>query len=114
MMGTNYYAVRNRPSVEEPIHIGKCSAGWKFNFERHNDTCREPPVVWNTYNQVKNWLYENTVRSEEYVIMDEYDRIVPYSDLIDMIQAKQEEESEDNFVYSTNVDGYRFSDGPFW
>ena len=32
-MGTNYYVIPNRPSVEEPIHIGKSSMGWMFLFQ---------------------------------------------------------------------------------
>ena len=33
-MGTNYYAVKNKPTVSSPIHIGKSSMGWKFCFHR--------------------------------------------------------------------------------
>ena len=32
-MGTNYYAVRKRPSLyDRTIHIGKSSVGWLFLF----------------------------------------------------------------------------------
>jgi hypothetical protein len=33
-MGTNYYAVKNGPTIQELVHIGKSSAGWLFNFQQ--------------------------------------------------------------------------------
>ena len=54
-MGTNYYAVRTRPTTDEPIHIGKASLGWKFLFQAMDEKYNEPPVVWNTYDQVYEW-----------------------------------------------------------
>ena len=116
-MGTNYYAVKNRPSVREPIHIGKSSAGWLFNFQRQNERWNDPIVVWNTYNQVIDWLKKYTVESKDYVIMDEYDEIVSLDDFVEMVESQQKDEfcknNPDNFTYSMNVDGYRFSDGEF-
>lgn len=112
-MGTNYYAVRNRPSVEEPIHIGKASIGWKFNFQSHNEQYHEPPIVWNTYDQVYEWLYKQTVESDNYVIMNEYDEMVSFDDLIKLIEDKQEEDNKDDFSYARNVNGYRFTDQEF-
>ena len=113
-MGTNYYVVKNGPSVKEPIHIGKSSAGWLFNFQMHNEKWEEPPVVWNSYNQVKEWLKKYTVDERKYIIMNEYDEIVSYDDFIELVESKQEDEwcrdNPDNFSYSRNVDGYRFSD----
>lgn len=112
-MGTNYYAVRNRPSVCEPIHIGKSSAGWRFHFQQQNDKWNDPPIEWNTFRQVRDWLKKYTVDSTEYVIMDEYDRIVPFDELMKLIESKQEENNPDDFTYARNVDGYRFSEGNF-
>ena len=112
-MGTNYYAVRNRPSVEEPIHIGKSSIGWKFSFQSHNEQYHEPPIIWNTYDQVYEWLYKQTVESDNYVIMDEYDEIVSFDDLIKLIEEKQKEDNPDDFSYARNVNGYRFTDQEF-
>lgn len=112
-MGTNYYAVRNRPTVDGPIHIGKSSIGWKFNFQSHNDTWNEPPIVWNTYDQVYEWLYKNTVESDKYVIINEYDEIVSFEDFIALVERKQSENNPDNFRYSRNVNGYRFTDSEF-
>jgi hypothetical protein len=116
-MGTNYYAVRNRPTVQDHIHIGKSSVGWLFNFQAHNDAWNDPPVIWNTYDQVKAWLYKHTVQDKDYVIMDEYDKIVSFDDFFEMVDIKQTDkhniENPDNFSYARNVNGYRFSDGDF-
>ena len=116
-MGTNYFACRNRPTTDEPIHIGKSSYGWLFLFQSHNDPWNEPPVIWNTYTQVLNWLHENTVEKQDYVIMDEYDRIISFDDfkkMVDDIQADSEfQKNEKNFKHSRNVDGYRFTDDDF-
>ena len=112
-MGTNYYAVRNRPTTREPIHIGKLSIGWKFLFQSHNDTWDEPPVVWNTYDQVYEWLYKHTVESDEFVIMDEYDRIISFDEFISWVENKQKENNPDDFTYAKNVNGYRFTDNEF-
>ena len=115
--GTNYYAVKNGPTTSEPIHIGKSSAGWLFDFQTQNDTWREPPVIWNTFAQVKEWLKKYTVDSKDYVIMDEYDEIISFEDFVAMVEKKQKDKhnlkNKDNFVYARNVDGYRFSDGEF-
>lgn len=116
-MGTNYYAVRKRPTTDTPIHIGKSSSGWLFLFQTQNDQWNDPPVVWNTFNQVKEWLHKNTVEENSYVIINEYDEVISYDDFVEMVEAKQKDEhclsNEDNFVYSKNVDGYRFSDDEF-
>ena len=116
-MGTNYYAVRNRPTTREPIHIGKSSMGWMFLFHQHNDTWDDPPVIWNTFGQVKEWLKKYTVDSNEFVIMTEYDETVTFEDFFEMVDAKQKDDqcrgNPDNFVYCKNVDGYRFDDRDF-
>lgn len=116
-MGTNYYVVKNRPSVQPPIHIGKASYGWLFHFESQNNYWNEPPIIWNTYGQVKEWLKKYTVESTDYVIMDEYDDIVPYEDFVRMVDERQEDEfnkaNPDLFKNCKNVDGYRFSDEEF-
>lgn len=116
-MGTNYYAVKNRPTTGQPIHIGKSSMGWLFLFQTQNDSWNEPPVVWNTYDQVKEWLHKNTVENDNYVIINEYDEIISFDDFFDLVESKQKDEhclsNEDNFAYSKNVNGYRFSDEEF-
>lgn len=116
-MGTNYYAVKNRPTTKQPLHIGKSSSGWLFCFHQINDTWNEPPVCWNTYNQVRDWLRKYTVESDNYVIMNEYDEIVSYNDFVEMVERKQKDErcksNDENFRYCKNVDGYRFDDRDF-
>lgn len=116
-MGTNFYAVKSRPSCASPIHIGKCSAGWLFMFETHNDTWDEPPVVWNTWPQVKAWLKKYTVDSTEYAIVNEYDEVVTMDEFVDLVEAWQNDpvcrRNPDNFAHARNIDGYRFMEGEF-
>lgn len=117
-MGTNYYLVKNGPTVCEPVHIGKSSAGWLFSFQSQNRKWDEPKVVWNTYNQVKDTLKRLTVDSTDYAIINEYDEVISYDDFVAMVDEKQNDEhnrsNPDNFNYHTkNVDGYRFSDEEF-
>ena len=116
-MGTNYYVVPNRPSIREPVHIGKSSAGWLFAFQSQNDTWYDPPIVWNTYDQVKEWLYKHTVENRDFVIMNEYDDVVPYDIFIKIVEDKQSDphckDNPENFRYSRNVNGYRFDDSEF-
>jgi len=108
-MGTNYYAVRTRPTTAEPIHIGKSSIGWLFLFQTQ--------IVWNTWNQVKEWLKANTLDKKDYVIIDEYDEIISYHDFVKLVEEKQKDpncrNNSHNFEYCKNVDGYRFCDEYF-
>lgn len=113
-MGTNYYAVKLKPSVQRAIHIGKSSGGWKFLFERHDDAWNDPPVVWNTYNQVVKWLERYVDEAKEYVILDEYDEQITLEDFKKRVTEKQKENNPEDFLYADNVDGYRFIDGEFW
>ncbi len=114
-MGTNYYVVPNRPSIEEPIHIGKSSMGWMFLFHDVSEPYKEVPVVWHCYEDVEDWLYEHTVESKQYVIIDEYDEIISFDDFIRMIEYKQKHfnDNPDNFTYCRNVGGYRFEEREF-
>ncbi len=116
-MGTNYYAVRNTPTTQDPIHIGKSSIGRMFLFQSQNDKWNDPPIVWNTFPQVKDWLKKYTVDTTEYVIIDEYDKIISYDEFVEMIEYKQKDKqcrgNPDNFAYCKNVDGYRFDDRDF-
>jgi len=116
-MGTNYYVARTKATLESPIHIGKASAGWLFLFQTQNEIWHDPPIVWNTYEQVKEWLRKNVVESGEYAIVDEYDCIVTYDEFCERVNWRQNDEhclsNKDNFVYARNVDGYRFSDDDF-
>lgn len=117
-MGTNYYLVKNGPTVNYgPYHIGKSSAGWLFDFQEQNEAWGDWPVVWHTYPQVKQRLYELTVVNSNFVIMNEYDQIVSYDDFIELVEWKQNDpdckNNPDNFRWSKNIDGYRFCEGDF-
>ncbi len=116
-MGTNYYAVRNRPTTDSPIHIGKSSIGWLFLFQEQNDPWNDPPVAWCNYEQVKDWLKKYTVDCNDYVILNEYDEVVPFDEFFDLVDYKQADErnrsNPDNFEHCRNVNGYRFMDGDF-
>lgn len=108
-MGTNYYAVKIKPSLyNRVIHIGKSSFGWLFLFRDNEE--------FHTYPQFKKWL-ENNVDTGEYVLFDEYDEKVSKDDLLKLIDSKQNDENcknnTENFSYSKNIDGYRFSDRDF-
>lgn len=113
-MGTNYYAIKAKPTIQKPIHIGKYSCGWKFLFASHNDPWNEPPIVWNTYNQVVQWLKDNVELGGDYIIHDEYDEYISVKDFLKMVEEAQENDNQDNFDNCRNVDGYRFIDGDFW
>ena len=67
--------------------------------------------------KVKEWLKKYTVDSTDYVIMDEYDRIVPFDEFFELVDWKQKDQhcksNPDNLTYSRNVDGYRFVDEEF-
>lgn len=110
-MGTNYYLVKNRPSIDSGLHIGKTSAGWRFLFHK--------PPIWqtdkplDTFERWRDYLKEATVDKKTHVIMNEYDEIVSYEWLMELIKNKQTEDSHDMFEYCENVSGYRFSDREF-
>ena len=113
-MGTNYYAVKNKPTVFSPIHIGKSSMGWKFCFHRvcsfENYISDEP---LNTFPQWKKFLEEQTA-SGNIVIMNEYDEVVSLDEFLALVERKQKENNPDDFTYSDNIDDYRFESGEFW
>lgn len=111
-MGTNYYAVRNRPTVREPIHIGKSSIGWRFLFQEQNDPFYDPPIEWHSYPDVIRWLYVNVESKKEFIIMDEYDHEVTFKQFVDLVVMKQEEPWCDS-TYVKNVNGYRFCEEEF-
>lgn len=116
-MGTNYYVTKNGPSIHGAYHIGKSSIGWLFCFQTQNDVWNDPPIVWNNWPQVKDWLQKYTVDDPIYAIMNEYDEIVSFADFIDLVESKQNDEycqnNPENFRYSKNIDGYRFTDSDF-
>ena len=110
-MGTNYYAVKKKPTIASPLHIGKSSMGWKFGFHEVNKyTCEyDYDLEIHTFEQWKEYLENN----KEIVILDEYDREISVKDFFELVEEKQKNENPDNFTYSKNVNGYRFNSGDF-
>lgn len=110
-MGTNYYAVRKKPTITEPLHIGKSSCGWKFLFHEVNKyNCEfDGELEIHTFEQWKEFLENN----DEIVILDEYDREISVEDFFRLVEKKQKENNVDNFSYCKNVNGYRFTGGDF-
>lgn len=112
-MGTNYYAVKNKPTVLSPIHIGKSSMGWKFCFHKvynSDNYINEEPL--NTFPQWKKFLEEQTANGNV-VIVNEYDEVVSVDEFLELVEKKQNENNPDDFTYADNIDGYRFADGEF-
>lgn len=110
-MGTNYYLVKNRPSIDRGLHIGKSSAGWRFLFHKPSIWDIDKPL--NTFEQWRDYLKETTVDKKTHVIMNEYDEIVSYEEFIKLVKEEQKCKSKDMFQYCENVNGYRFSGGEF-
>ena len=102
-MGTNYYLVKKKPTLDRTLHIGKASAGWRFLF--YKPAIYEVDRPLNTFEQWRDYLKEST-ESHEYVILDEYERE-------DIIATKQRENRPDMFDHWENVNGYRFASCDF-
>ena len=47
------------------------------------------------------------------VILDEEDREVALKDFLELVEEKQKTTNENDFKYSKNVEGYRFTEGDF-
>ena len=109
-MGTNYYAVKKKPSLyNRNIHIGKSSCGWLFLFQDNDE--------YHTYPQFKKWL-ENNVDTGEYILFNEYNEEISKEELLNIIDTIQKDEhslsNPKNFDYGTkNIDGYRFTNKDF-
>ena len=110
-MGTNYYLVKNRPSIDSGLHIGKSSFGWRFLF--HKPSIWDAPVPLNTFEQWKNYLTETT-KSGSQVIMNEYDEQVSLESFLNLVEEKQKITGEDMFEDCENINGYRFAKGEFF
>ncbi len=119
-MGTNYYVVPNRPSTRGAVaHIGKSSYGWLFLFHAENNVWNDDPIVWNSYEEVMEWLEDNTtgVLFPKYCIIDEYEQTMDFRQFKQMVDEMQEDSNRlknpNNFKHCKNVNGYRFDDGEF-
>lgn len=109
-MGTNYYLVKNKPSIDSGLHIGKSSIGWRFLFRKPSIWEADKPL--NTFEQWRDYLKETT-ESGTHVVMNEYDEIVSLDDFLKLVEMKQKEDRTDMFEYCENVNGYRFAKGEF-
>jgi hypothetical protein len=83
-MGTNYYVDRPRPccptcgqTTSEVVHIGKSSAGWRFQFRGYREEGLTSAKAWLEFLQDKP-------------IVDEYGRHHELTDFVDMIRSKQD------------------------
>lgn len=74
-MGTNYYFHKNKPCptcghpLEEPLHIGKSSAGWCFALKVYpeGNEMTDIPIIKDLDDWVSLWLsYENGYIVNEY------------------------------------------------
>lgn len=102
-----------KPTIADPIHIGKSSIGWKFLFHRVDGYLNYiNGESLDTYSKWVNFLKEYT-DNDTTVIMNEYDEEVSLTDLIELVQRKQLEINDDDFRYCDNVEGYRFVRGDF-
>lgn len=78
-MGINYYWYANAPGTtecpQEPLHIGKSSAGWVFSLRVHPDL------------EIRN-LADWQGRWKTGVIKDGYDSEVPVADMLTTITKR--------------------------
>ena len=106
-MSTNYYVEMNRCSHcgrSEEIHLGKDSAGWKFNFN-YNDG-----EFYTDFDELRYWLKGKT-------IVDEYGREITFDNFLYRVYSKQKDLSHsDEYPDDANsfsVAGYEFTDCKF-
>ncbi len=77
-MGTNYYLEQGQCShcghEEEPLHIGKSSAGWVFALRVYPELGLNTLADW-----IRFWL------RKEYHIIDEYHHLVDPKEMLEII-----------------------------
>lgn len=105
-MGTNYYVVKNRPTICSPVHIGKSSLGNRFCFQMQDNNEYDPPISWYGFGDVKTWLIDNVKRSKKHLILDEYDETIPVDTFLDMVDRKQSAPVREG--QTVDYQGYRF------
>lgn len=98
-MGTNYYLNTDYcPCCGKPrkqVHLGKSSYGWKFLFYKHGRVRDFPSFC----EFIKQGEIEN-----------EYGDRFDAEDLLDLIEAQQDEKSHEN---AQNINGYDFMEREF-
>lgn len=79
-MSTNYYAkanhCKNCGRTDAKLHIGKSAAGWRFLFH-----------VTDEIKNYKDWV--EYLKQDNVQIFDEYNKICPLKDFMDLIEKKQ-------------------------
>jgi len=102
---------------EQKVHIGKSSGGWLFGFQSQHTELDGIPIIWNTYDDIKNWLNEYVEEKQMFIIQDEYGRKISVKCFTRLVDIKQKNKTNldnpNNFTYSRNVNGYRFNDRDF-
>ena len=81
-MGTNYYHRKNICEYCDRFdekHIGKSSAGWKFNFQGYKD---ESDSLILSFADLKKELQTGK-------IFNEYDKVISFDDFVKMVENKQ-------------------------
>lgn len=107
----NYFVVSKLPTCRKPIHIGKASIGWKFLF--HRVSCWENYIDDKPLNTAKQWYTFLRDNEKSIFVLNEEDEIIDVEWLIGLIENKQIIKNPEEFKYSDNIDGYRFTDGEF-
>ena len=94
-MGTNFY-LHSKPCeccgrADEPLHIGKSSAGWAFALHVYPE------------NEIKNLDdWKKILRETDGQIFDEYERERTYDEMIDNITNR----SHPNGLRHSHIDGW--------
>lgn len=122
-MGTNYYMINKKvkevidkeyplDTMEDlhetmiginSVHLGKSSAGWKMLL-------RSNPLIADCF---KAWKY--ILGSGKYEIYDEYDKLIPVENFIELVEQKQHLKSHVGIGVDVYVDdeGYEFHNEEF-
>ena len=91
----------------EYIHIGKKSMGWLFLFKLQ--------PYWSNFEELKDYLLKLDLSKK--MIVDEYGREISPQEFLEYVEKSQNDKNDlqnkDNFLYSKNIDGYRFTENEF-
>ena len=99
-MGTNFYIKdKEYDDVCELTHIGKMSAGWRFNFAYDN---------FKSIEEVREDLKNK-------MIVDEYGEEYTYEQFMQDVEDIQHQKTHADGIYDCfiNIDGYDFAIGEF-
>ena len=120
-MGTNYYlrlkeevfenchpmlrVLKNTIIQKTSLHIGKCSAGWRFLFQ-------EQTGVFGKINSFGKW--QDLIADNNLEIIDEYNELQNKTQFMEMVESKQTDKHHDPTLWNyVSEDGYDFSEGDF-